>query len=67
MLQMLYKPWVEVVSRFGNKIGHYGKTNLVKVNGIPNSQPYCQGIMVHEVVPNLSQGQLTMIFQKDNS
>jgi hypothetical protein len=34
------------VSWFGNKIGHYGKTNLVKVNGTPNSQPYGEGIVV---------------------
>jgi hypothetical protein len=25
-----------------NKIGHHGKTNLVKVNGTPNSQFYCE-------------------------
>jgi hypothetical protein len=48
------------------KIGHYGKTNLVKVNGTPNSQPYCEGILVHEVVPFPNQGQVT-IFQQDNA
>jgi hypothetical protein len=49
-----------------NKIGHYGNTNLVKANGTPNSQPYCEGIVVHGVVSFLNQGQVT-IFQQDNA
>jgi hypothetical protein len=57
---------VKVVFWFGNKIGHYGKTNLVKMKGTPNSQPYCEGIVVDEVVPFLNQGQVT-ICQQDNT
>jgi hypothetical protein len=34
-----------------NKIGHYDKTNLVKVNETPGSQLYFDGILLHEVVP----------------
>jgi hypothetical protein len=33
------------------KIGYYDITGLVKVNATPNSQPYCEGIEVPEVVP----------------
>jgi hypothetical protein len=40
------------VNIFG-KIGHYGKTNLVEVNGTPNSQHHCEAIVVLEVVPFL--------------
>jgi hypothetical protein len=43
---------------------HYGKTNLITVNGNLNSQPYCEGILVLEVVSFLDQGQVT-IFQQD--
>jgi hypothetical protein len=34
-----------------DKIGYCDKTGLVKVNGTPNAQPYCEGIVVPKVVP----------------
>jgi hypothetical protein len=43
-------------------ITHYGKTNLVTINGTLNLQPYCEGIMFSEVVPFLNQGQVTIYF-----
>jgi hypothetical protein len=42
------------VSWFGVKIGHYGKPNLVKVNGTPNSLPYCEAVVIPKVVPFLN-------------
>jgi hypothetical protein len=45
-------------------ISHYGKTKLLTVNETPNLQPYCEGILVPEVVPFLNQDQVT-IFQQD--
>jgi hypothetical protein len=48
-----------------SEISHYNdKTNVGTVNGTPNSQPYCERIVVTEVVPSLNQGQVT-IFQLD--
>jgi hypothetical protein len=29
----------------GGKSGQYGKPNLPKVNGTPNSQPYCEAMV----------------------
>jgi hypothetical protein len=49
-----------------DKIGYYDKTGLVKLNATPNSQPYCEGIVVPEVLPFRNQGQVT-IFQQYNA
>ena len=49
-----------------DKIGYYDKTGLVKLNATPNSQPYCEGIVVPEVVQFWNQGQVTL-FQQDNA
>jgi hypothetical protein len=46
------------------KIGYCDKTGLVKVTATPNSQPYCEEIVVPEIVPFWNQGQVT-IFQQD--
>jgi hypothetical protein len=54
------------IIQFGNTVlilcgtSHYGKTNHVTVNRTLNSQPYCEGIVVPEIVLFLNQGQLTV-------
>jgi hypothetical protein len=35
-------------------ISYYGKTNRITVNGTPNPQSYCEGIVVPEIVPFLN-------------
>jgi hypothetical protein len=49
-----------------DKIRYYDTTGPIKVIAIPNSQPYCEGIVVPEVVQFRNQGQVT-IFQQDNA
>jgi hypothetical protein len=41
-----------------DKIGYCDKRGFVKVNATPNSQPYCEGIVVPKVVPFRNQGQV---------
>jgi hypothetical protein len=46
-----------------DKIVYQDKTGLVKVNATPNSQPYCEGIVVPKVIPFHNQGQVTIFHQ----
>jgi hypothetical protein len=54
---------VLVVSWFGIKSVITANQTL---NGTPNSQPYCERIVLHEVVPFLNQGQGNT-FKQDNA
>jgi hypothetical protein len=49
-----------------DKIGYYDKTSHVKVNATPSSQPYCEEIVVTEILSFRNQGQVA-IFQQHNA